>query len=88
MKITFKDLEDSNCTSVTDYCRLLVSENKRDYSDEKILVFRNDMLCLTVNNIYKAAKLEPAQVGFRKYTPRSSLKHGIEATSAPYSDLN
>ena len=42
MKITFKDLENANCASVTDYCRLLVSENKKDYSDEKILVFGKD----------------------------------------------
>jgi hypothetical protein len=58
MKITFKDLEDANCASVTDYCRLLVSENKKDYSDEKILVYRDSMLCLTVNDIYATAKLD------------------------------
>lgn len=58
MKITFKDLEEANCPSVTDYCRMLVSENKKDYSDEKILVYRDSMLCLTVNDIYEAAKID------------------------------
>lgn len=70
MKITFKDLEDANCPSVTDYCRLLVSENLRDYSGETIEVYRGEMKCLTVDNIYIAAELEPTGTVWRKVRPR------------------
>lgn len=73
MKITFKDLEDANCDSVTDYCRLLVSENNTDLNQE-ILVYRGDMLCLTVKSIAEGAKLRPNGVGFSEYSPRHDLK--------------
>lgn len=78
MKITFKDLEEASCGSVTDYCRLLVSENKKDYSDEKILVYRDEMLCLTVNDIYLAATLQPTGSGWTKFDGRRG-KGPVEA---------
>lgn len=70
MKITFKDLEDSNCPSVTDYCRLLLSENLRDYTGEIIEVYRGEMLCLTITDITAAATLEPTGEGWRKVRHR------------------
>lgn len=69
IKISFKDLEDSNCQSVTDYCRLLVSENFVDL-DQTLEVYRGDMLCLIVNNIKQAAELYPEGATFRKWRPR------------------
>lgn len=76
MQITFKDLADSNCKGVTDYCRLLVSENLRDYSSETIEVYRGDMLCLIVKDIYQAAKIQvngDCFIPYREKGPRKAL---------------
>lgn len=74
MKITFKDLEDKNCESVTDYCRLLISENKEDYSNQTIEVYRGDMLCLTVTDIIAASKIMPQNCRWVRYSPRKRNK--------------
>lgn len=74
IKITFKQLEDWNCASVTDYCRLLISENKRDYSGDTVEVYRGDMLCLTVTDISTTAKLQPNGIEFVKYHPPLSKR--------------
>lgn len=66
MKITFKDLEDSNCVGVTDYCRLLVSENKEDLN-QTVEVYRGDMLCLIVKDIKKAATIMAKDCKWIKY---------------------
>lgn len=53
MKITFKDLEEADCESVTDYCRLLI---KQGSSKKTLEVYRGEMLCLTVD-VREASKL-------------------------------
>lgn len=65
MKITFKDLEDIGCSSVTDYCRLLTAE--KDYTGVRLEVYRGEMKCLIVNDIQKASELEATGVTFRKH---------------------
>lgn len=75
MRITFKDLEDSNCVGVTDYCRLLVSENKEDLN-QTIEVYRGDMLCLIVKDIKKAATLEADGCKWRTYREKHRQRLG------------
>lgn len=71
IKTTFDGLEEMGFESVTDFCRALIKEpGPYEVSPEtKIEVYRGDMLCLTVNDIRKAAKLRPTGVGFTKYRP-------------------
>lgn len=85
MKITFKDLEDLKCPSVTDYCRLLVKENDEwcmgggpgklrgePELPSTIEVYRGDMLCLTVTDVRKAATIMPTGIGWKVYDRRRS----------------
>lgn len=73
LRITFKELEDLGCSSITDYCRLLMNQSVR-FADASVEVYRGDMLCLTVTNIAEGAKLEPTGVGFAKYTLGTGLR--------------
>lgn len=54
MKIDFKYLEDNGYNSVTDYCRVLV---KQEDFPKTIYIYRDEMLCLTVDT-EKAALLD------------------------------
>lgn len=56
MKITFDFLEEQGFEGVCDYCRFLI-KNANYPLDDKIEVYRGDMLCLTVTDIYAASKL-------------------------------
>lgn len=73
IEITFKDLEELGYESVTDFCRYLISTGGK-FENTKIHVYRGDMLCLVVNDINEAAKLQPNgyRAGFRKYRPKTS----------------
>lgn len=64
--VTWDQLEGDGYPSVTDFCRYLVSTGGK-FEGIRIEVYRDDMLCLTVHDIYKAAKLEPTDGGWRKY---------------------
>jgi hypothetical protein len=66
LRISFDILEDWGFPSVTDYCRYLVENIPEDKLDFKIEVYRGEMLCLTVNDIQKAATLQPDVAGWRK----------------------
>jgi len=78
MKITVEFLEEQGMDSVTDYCRYLMEH--WDYPcpyhpDEKIEVYRGDMLCYTVSSIKWGASMKPnPRGGFIKYNaPRIAL---------------
>lgn len=65
INITFDWLKHHGYESVTDYCRDLVKTG--DYN-KKIAVWRGDMLCLTVTDVYAASKLVPnPEGGWSKY---------------------
>ena len=71
--ITFTFLEEEGYSSVTDFCRYLVSTGGK-FENTKIHVYRGEMLCLIVNNIYEASKLtvrENGKIGptFDKHKP-------------------
>ena len=55
--------------SVTDYCRHLV-KTRDDLDGVRIEVFRGEMKCLIVNDIYKAAELEPTGSDWRTVRPK------------------
>ncbi len=70
MKITFKDLEDMDFKSVTDYCRFLISEGREDL-EQTIEVYRGKMLCLTVSSVKYGASVEPrVEGGFKRFVRR------------------
>lgn len=72
VKTTWDELESLGYASVTDYCRFLVKQGKK--LPDRIEVYRGEMLCMTVTDVTEAAKLEPASVGFKKYTEGLGLK--------------
>lgn len=71
-KITFDELEKAGYVSVTDYCRYLVTKEKD--IPNRIEVYRNEMLCLTVNDVPLAATLEPSGTGWNKYVVGNNQK--------------
>lgn len=80
IEITFDALKNWCYPSVTDYCRMLV-EDGVDYTGWKIHVYRGEVLCLIVNNIYDAAKLMPTSDGFSKYKPFPNRGYKAEVSS-------
>lgn len=69
LKMDFKDLEEKGYSSVTDYCRMLVKDKKKPLPD-RIEVYRDEKLCLSVNDVRLAAELEPTGSGWRKHASR------------------
>jgi hypothetical protein len=66
IKITFEDLEKGCFPSVTDYCRKIVDDGAA-VDNYIIEVYRGEMLCLTVNDIRKAATIMPSNGKWIKY---------------------
>lgn len=82
--ITFDDLSTMKHESVTDYCRALMKENEDKYKKEAVEVYRDQMLCLTVNSVEEGAKLdvkENAKVGpyFTKYKELGVMPEELKA---------
>lgn len=71
---TFDELERNECSSVTDYCRLLMKLNPDRYGGMGIHVYRGEMLCLIGDSVAKCAQIEPDGADFRKYRPDKDLK--------------
>lgn len=65
LDVTFDQLEKWGYPSVTDYCRYLVDDG--NYDGVVLGVWRGDMLCLIVNDVYEAAKLMPTGTDFVSY---------------------
>lgn len=73
IKITFEELKENNWTGVTDYCRYLISINS---AATRIEVYRDEMLCLIVNDIKKAATQEADGCRWRTYRKHRSRSAG------------
>lgn len=80
IETTFTALEKDNYASVTDFCRYLVSTGGK-FEGIKIHVYREEMLCLIVNDIYKAAEMQSSDSGWTKYDKRR-LKASVEPRTA------
>lgn len=74
IETTFDMLERENYESVTDFCRYLISTGGR-FENIQIHVYRGDMLCLKVNDIYKASQLYPRdRGGWQKHRSRKGVQ--------------
>lgn len=84
--ITFDSLEEQGYESVTDFCRYLVSTGGK-FEGIKVQVWRGEMLCLTVSDIYEAAKLQVEENKLRgpyftKYKPVKKMTDEVRAILA------
>lgn len=71
---TFDELEQNGCSSVTDYCRILMKLNSDRYGGMNIHVYREEMLCLIGDSVAKCAEIQPNGDNFIKYRPDKDLK--------------
>lgn len=78
--ITFDSLEQQGYESVTDFCRYLVSTGGK-FQNVEVHVYRGEMLCLIVKDVYEAAKLRPTGTGWRMDERKASLRL-LEAAGA------
>lgn len=63
---TFDCLRKEGYTGVTDFCRYLVSTGGK-FENVEVHVYRDEMLCLIVNDIYKAATLQAHGYKWKTY---------------------
>lgn len=78
-QITFDWLEENKYPSVTDYCRYLV--DNKDTLPDRIEVYRQGLLCLTVTDVKEAAKVMPKDCKWIKYD-KTRRKGSREARTA------
>ena len=69
-KITWDELEGKGFSSITDYCRHLV-KNEKDLP-QRIEIYRDLMLCMTVTDVTEAAKLDVLE---NKYSGPKFVKY-------------
>jgi hypothetical protein len=72
LKTTWQELEDAGYASVTDYCRFLVKQKRK--LPDRIEIYRDEVMCMTVTNVKEAAKFEPKSDGWRKYASTRGSK--------------
>lgn len=73
--ITFDFLRKEGYTGVTDFCRYLISTGDI-FENVQVHVYREEMLCLIVNDVYKAATLEADGCRWRTYRKNRAVASG------------